>query len=100
MIELKIDAQICSNQTVVDTKACKSAFSSSYLEMFAPKKIIKIQIISSKELKRMNSCPLSFSHCSMFKHHSFDVRRKSINVGSHMILKNSIIELEMLIPLG
>ena len=26
MIELKIDAQICSNQTVVDTKACKSAF--------------------------------------------------------------------------
>ena len=100
MIELKIDAQICSNQTVVDTKACKSAFFSSYLEMFAPKKIIKIQIISSKELKRMNSCPLSFSHCSMFKHHSFDVRRKSINVGSHMILTNSIIELEMLIPLG
>ena len=53
MIELKIDAQICSNQTVVDTKACKSAFF-SYLEMFTPKKIIKIQITSSKELKRMN----------------------------------------------
>ena len=26
MIELKIDAQICSKKTVIDTKACKSAF--------------------------------------------------------------------------
>ena len=47
----------------------------------------------------MNSCPFSFSQCSMFKHHNFDVGRKSINLGLHMILTNSIIEREMLIPL-
>ena len=40
------------------------------------------------------------SRRSMFEHHNFDERRIRRNLGLHMTHINSIIELEMLIPLG
>lgn len=97
----------------------------SYLEMLAPEKKVTIQIISSKrtqenefvsykltekvspafyheELKkwRAEMAAIFISRRSMFEHHNFDERRIWRNLGLHMIHINSIIELEMLIPLG
>lgn len=46
LIELKIGAQTCGNQTVFDTKAGKSAF--FVFRNVYPKKVVKINIISPK----------------------------------------------------
>lgn len=49
---------------------------------------------------RADMAAIFISRRSMFEHHNFDERRIWRNLGLHMIHINSIIELEMLIPLG